>query len=433
MNDLLDAAEEVLSMGEICDFCLGRRFARLSYGLSNGERGRALRTSVYLRNDEEYSENEDCWVCDGAFDELGFWVDEAEDKLSGLEFDGFLVGCNTPPLVEENEKLLDDVVDPELKQNFGSDFNMELGKRLEGRVDAEVEFETPDVVAVADLQENEVELQVNPIYVYGRYRKLERGIPQTEWPCRDCGGRGCDRCDGTGYMYEDSVEELVRPYFMENFDGERFVFHGAGREDVDALMLGRGRPFVAEIKEPRVRDVDLESIEDSVNTEVGDKVEVTDLSFVGGDAVERVKKADADKRYRATVRVEGEIEMVEIRDALQEIEGKVEQRTPERVNHRRADKIRERNVLDAELLAKEKVAAGDSTREEVPESHDGYESGSAEGDLVAVEFECEGGLYVKELVSGDNGRTEPSLTDLVGVEMEVDDLDVVDVVGDFPG
>jgi len=33
--------------------------------------------------------------------------------------------------------------------------------------------------------------------------------------------------------------------------------HGMGREDVDARMLGRGRPFIIEIKEPRRRHFDL--------------------------------------------------------------------------------------------------------------------------------------------------------------------------------
>ncbi|MDQ1274804.1 MAG: tRNA pseudouridine synthase 10, partial [Euryarchaeota archaeon] len=44
-----------------------------------------------------------------------------------------------------------------------------------------------------------------------------------------------------------------------------------------------------------------------------------------------------------------------------------------------------------------------------------------------ITVNCEGGLYVKELISGDEGRTNPSLTGLLGIPTLVEDLDVVNV------
>jgi tRNA pseudouridine synthase 10 len=40
---------------------------------------------------------------------------------------------------------------------------------------------------------------------------------------------------------------------------------------------------------------------------------------------------------------------------------------------------------------------------------------------------CEGGLYVKELVSGDGGRTIPSVSSLTGSEAKVIELEVIKV------
>jgi tRNA pseudouridine synthase 10 len=37
------------------------------------------------------------------------------------------------------------------------------------------------------------------------------------------------------------------------------------------------------------------------------------------------------------------------------------------------------------------------------------------------------GLYIKELVSGDDGRTRPSLAELLGVPSKVSELDVIGV------
>jgi tRNA pseudouridine synthase 10 len=44
-----------------------------------------------------------------------------------------------------------------------------------------------------------------------------------------------------------------------------------------------------------------------------------------------------------------------------------------------------------------------------------------------MEIKCDAGLYIKELISGDGGRTKPSLSALLGVEAEVTELDVLDV------
>ncbi|HIP57312.1 MAG TPA: tRNA pseudouridine(54/55) synthase Pus10, partial [Ignisphaera aggregans] len=40
-------------------------------------------------------------------------------------------------------------------------------------------------------------------------------------------------------------------------------------------------------------------------------------------------------------------------------------------------------------------------------------------------IKCEGGLYVKELVSGDQGRTTPSFSEVLGTEALCVELDVV--------
>jgi len=66
--DVLEVAARATGTGPVCDACLGRLVADRSFGLSNAERGSALRTSLALRDDEDYEpvETADCWVCEGA-------------------------------------------------------------------------------------------------------------------------------------------------------------------------------------------------------------------------------------------------------------------------------------------------------------------------------------------------------------------------------
>ena len=49
-------------------------------------------------------------------------------------------------------------------------------------------------------------------------------------------------------------------------------------------------------------------------------------------------------------------------------------------------------------------------------------------------YSCgEGGLYVKEFVNGDMGRTEPSISSLLGIDAAVKELDVIEVSMDLTG
>ncbi len=63
-------------------------------------------------------------------------------------------------------------------------------------------------------------------------------------------------------MYPESVEELSSKPLLEATQGEEVFFHASGREDIDARMLGSGRPFVIEISKPKKRFIDLKQIED---------------------------------------------------------------------------------------------------------------------------------------------------------------------------
>jgi tRNA pseudouridine synthase 10 len=413
---LLDDTRRLLGTGPVCDACLGRVVADRSFGLTNADRGRSLRVTVALADDDPFDPVAvaDCWVCEGRCAEFDDWAERAAAAVENVEFATYQVGTRTPPLIEENERLLREEagLDPDAGEPFKSEFNREVGKRVGRRTETAVDFERPDVQFVLDLDADRVETSVNSAFVYGRYRKLERGIPQTEWPCRECDGSGrrgrepCDHCDGTGYLYDRSVEELVSPVVEDVMGGVDALFHGAGREDVDARMCGTGRPFVVEVKEPQRRHVDVERLEADVNAFAEGAVEVEGLRLATHEMVERVKELNASKTYRAEVRFESAVDAAALADALDALDGAtVEQYTPQRVDHRRANLTRTREVY---------AASGDLT-----DPHH-----------ATVEIHGAGGLYVKELVSGDEGRTDPSLSGLLGVESEVTALDVLAVEGE---
>ncbi|HIE31402.1 MAG TPA: tRNA pseudouridine(54/55) synthase Pus10 [Methanosarcinales archaeon] len=405
---ILNTARAILCEGAICDHCLGRQFAKLSTGMTNRERGHTIRLMLEMiastgadvsEPESERAKRGRCWVCNGLFEELDTWVSRGLEALGGCEYESFLVGTRLSGLLSENEELLWEIVGTDYAEPLKSELNREVGKRIAEKTNRSVDFTKPDVVAILDLTKEMVRLQIRSVYICSRYKKLVRGIPQTRWSCRTCRGRGCEECGFTGQMSVESVEELVATDVIEAMSAVDIVFHGAGREDVDARMLGDGRPFVIEVKEPRKRSIDLARLEQEINEHCEGKIVVSDLRFVDREMVRRLKSKRHDKVYLATVSCAGVDQDTLVR-ALDDITGMIRQRTPSRVVHRRADLVRERKVYSVLL-----------------------ESFSV--DCAVIRIECEAGLYVKELISGDDGRTMPSLAGAVGADMVVTALDVV--------
>ena len=356
-------------------------------------------------------------------------------------------------------------------------------------------IDKPEILALIDVLTLTVELDIRSHYFYGRYRKLERGIPQTKWPCRSCKGRGCEKCDYTGLQYKSSVQGLIGDPLLEIFGSEEHAFHGMGREDIDVRCMGRGRPFVMEMKKPVKRDIDANIVMEAINSSANGSIEVSDIRPSNRSEVVRVKDTPAEKSYTIRYKIEAitesefdsltqvmdipsnnqernrrrknhhrrkkpepepepeidysalkKSELVEMcvekglaksgtkdvlierlssfkeptlplpdQDYVMEIMTKLQgctlaQRTPERVAHRRADKIRKRKVLETS-----------NPSVEIDE----------EGNMVAeFSLRCESGTYVKETVHGDGGRTQPSIASLVKAKCTVEWLDVADIHAD---
>ncbi|SFM18826.1 tRNA pseudouridine(54/55) synthase Pus10 [Methanolobus profundi] len=426
---ILETAKKIIEEGPICDHCMGRQFAKLSTGLTNVERGQAIKLSMVMEGDALYKENGDeslleelahssayarkslkisgedekCWVCLGIFEDLDVWADRAIESIGDREYSTFLVGTKVSGLIGENEEILWSECGITQAEQFKTEMNREVGKLIAARTGKEVAFERPDILVTMDIAEGTTSVQVKSLYIQGRYRKLVRGIPQTRWPCRSCGGRGCEQCDNTGKQYPESVDELIGVEVVKAANGTDTKFHGAGREDIDALMLGTGRPFVVEALDPTIRSVDVWELEKKINEFAGGKVEVEGLKIVEKAVIETLKSSKADKVYNLKVTFKEPVSTDKLEGAINSLIGvQIHQRTPQRVAHRRADLVRKRYVHNIQL--KEKT-----------------------DEYAIIEVHCDGGLYVKELTSGDDGRTEPSITGNLGIQATVAELNVVNV------
>jgi len=384
----------LLSQG-LCTRCLGRVYALLGHGLTNVERGKALlilhafeRGLCGERVDPSALHRDSCDICGGAFTRFSMYAEMVEEKLRDYEYETFLVGSRFPEEALQREREIQEAHGGH-GESVKREFNREFGKHLEAHLGKRADMKRPHVTITVDTRYDIVRVAVAPVFVYGRYRKLVRGISQTRWPCPGC----------EGGKYGGSVEEYIGEVMKEVFRSDDYRLHGMGREDVDARMLGNGRPFVMELISPRRRTVDLSELEREINRRCAGRVEVTGLRYSDRAEVQRVKESRHRKGYEVGVEVDASDE--EIRSALKSIEGKViYQRTPLRVSHRRPDRVRERKVYEARLVKRE-------------------------GPLAVIRVVGDAGLYIKELMHGDGGRTNPSLAGLLGKDVKVKYLDVI--------
>jgi tRNA pseudouridine synthase 10 len=398
---------EKAAQWDLCDHCLGRVFAHVSTGMSNAQRGAEVRTVMNAarseRGEAPYVHSSSCYICEDVFDNVERFALAAVEALSKVEHNNFLVGTRVDPCINEREEQVWSETGKETVEPIKAELNQEIGKRVEALLSKPVEFKSPEVVALIDTRFAHVELDVAPLFIYGRYNKYSRELPQTIWPCRQCRGKGCPRCEGTGKMYQSSVQEVIGLPALEMAQGHEHFLHGMGREDIDARMLGTGRPFVLEVSEPKRRNLDLEALRERINSEANGLVAVSALRPSSRQEVRAVKDAAPDKAYRVVVAHHGKVNKDKVIEVLREFNRTcISQQTPNRVKHRRADLERDKMVIMAEL-----------------EQFD--------QESMTIFLRTQSGTYVKEFVHGDDGRTKPSLAELLSVPLEVLALDVVEI------
>lgn len=403
-DNTLKKAKRLIELNEnkICNHCLGRKFSKLIDGKDNEDRGRIIREKLEI----EEAKNSICPICRNLFDKINESLYERIDQkinYINLEFDNFLIGSRVDKDIQKIDEKMSEEINVDC-ENIKKEINRIIGLSLEKRYNKEVEFEKNNILMEINFKKEEptVYIRINPIYIEGKYNKFIRGIPQTKWPCRECHGKGCDYCNYTGKLYPESVEEILSDIVLKYSKGRSCKFHGAGREDIDVLMLGEGRPFVLEVVEPKIRNLDLKQIEKEVNEYANGKTKYKNLKYCKRNRKAEIKVSSPNtyKVYEALVKSKNNIKKEDLK-ILKTLDV-IEQQTPLRVKRRRADIIRKKRVIE-------------------------LETEFIDSNTFKMKIKTEGGLYIKELISSDEGRSKPSVSGLLKTECICKRLDVLEV------
>ncbi|RAP53680.1 MAG: tRNA pseudouridine(54/55) synthase Pus10 [Methanosphaera sp. rholeuAM130] len=388
----------------ICPKCLSRIIKNPNY-----------RDNLAVRVIED---GEECRICENLLYKKDKILGLIKNKINILdvEFNSFIIACQiNSNKIKDNESYIHNILNyrgnDSVKQHLKREVGVLVAKKLHKRID----FKNPDVIIMIkikdgiykhspydDLKNMNIFIDSNPIYIEGKYRKLVRGIPQTHWPCSNCKGKGCKECNYTGQQYEVTVEGLIAKQLLLITRGNHTKFHGSGREDIDVLMLGEGRPFVIEVKHPFKRNIDLKLLRRVINSHSNKMIEVNDLKFTDRSRIAEIKNSSVEsyKIYSAIAEFENGVTSNDI-EKIRKMTV-INQRTPLRVKRRRADLVRTRTIesIDVERINSKKLR------------------------LI---IKCQGGLYIKELISGDDNRTKPSVSSITHNNAICSQLDVLKV------
>jgi tRNA pseudouridine synthase 10 len=336
----------------------------------------------------------ECYVCEGATKETDRMIDEALQLLKGVE--NFSISTIIPKdwLVRE-EKIWD--LSMENAQSIKNKLNRKIVASLAKKYDTD-----GDVRIIFDYSTKRVTLQNNDLFVFGRYKKLVPGLSQSRWICQKCSGKGCKECEGKGKHYE-SVEERIGEPMKKAAEASDYVLHASGREDVDATNTA-GRIFVMMFKNPKNRNLNLDEISQEIKG--SNEVEVSGLKIVRRRFVELVTESHFDKTYSVEVEFENETNDDDT-EKIVALTGKtIAQQTPKRVAHRRANLVRHRKIKKIEVR-------------------------EMKGKHAKLVIQAEAGTYIKELISGDDGRTKPNISEILQNQAKCTALDVSEIDDQF--
>eukprot|EP00835_Amoeboradix_gromovi_P002863 NODE_172_length_15988_cov_0.603940.p3 type:complete len:374 gc:universal NODE_172_length_15988_cov_0.603940:12850-11729(-) len=237
------------------------------------------------------------------------------------------------------------------------------------------------------------------LYLGARYNKLVRTLSQTPFFIQ--GKRKGD----------NSVSEIVGNYFAKLTGSSGFNLVASGREDLDVRCLGRGRPFMLELKDPNDTDLDWDHQQHDFNSKFAGLVQLQYLKAVDKADAHIIKSGEETKckHYECLVEFDKSLSDDDVA-ALNRLSLPfvVQQQTPLRVVHRRANLTREKTVFDFKFVDNK------------------------------LYLKTSAGMYIKEFVHGDCGRSKPSLRDLIKEYCEkkvwcnIADLDIVNVELEWP-
>ena len=248
MKSSFDPISNMLKNYDLCEYCTGRMISK-----SVGKSPSKFLGKKYIKKFTKYP-NKKCYICKNVFDRLDTTLSSILEKSSNHNFQTYNLGILVKPSFLERDDYLKSKYKFKGIENIKFGIAMELAKKISKRTNSKRITADPDLFIQVNFKDESCTLRAKPMFVYGRYNKKIRKLPQKQELCISCNGIGCHNCNFKGKENVVSIEGKISNFFINKFNANQVKINWIGGEDRSSLVLGNGRPFFAKILNPKNRN-----------------------------------------------------------------------------------------------------------------------------------------------------------------------------------
>ena len=245
MKTQSNIASKILQHYTLCEYCAGRILSKSLGKKSSKFLGKKLINKYGKSSDKK------CYICKNIFDGFEFMIINIIEKSSSFDFKTFHLGIILKPSFLERDDYIKSKFKIKGIENIKFSIAKELTKKISRKINANRITDDPDLFIQANFKEESCRLRAKSLFVYGRYNKKIRNLSQKQQSCHSCNGIGCHNCEFKGIENIQSIEEIISNFFINKFDCKQVKINWIGGEDQSSLVMGNGRPFFANLLNPK--------------------------------------------------------------------------------------------------------------------------------------------------------------------------------------
>ena len=234
IQDILPVANRIIDEYPLCTNCLGRLFVNSLHLRSSEILGskifKLLNKSAILP----------CFICKNIFVDIYKYVDMVISESIPYQFSTFVAGTIIKPSICDRDDLIRSRFHLLGSRAIKTDVTGKISSIFARKTHTKLDSHKPDLIILINLSKQICFVKSAPFFVFGRYTKHHRGIPQSSFD------------DDV-----ESIQKIINDFLYKEFLNKDSRYVWIGSEDSQSLVSGNGRPFFVKLLNPKKRNIKI--------------------------------------------------------------------------------------------------------------------------------------------------------------------------------
>ncbi len=345
--------------------------------------------------------NKNCFICHGFLSRISYIVSDIISKIKKYEFENWLLGVKLPTFMYENEDEVRSRFKIRGKKSIKADFLDRLRKEVFIKIKKPQVFKRPDLVINLEIHDNDsldISIKPRPLVLFGRYVKripgIEQKIRNNEKNSELHTNTKYDSCnsDKKHVSIEKIIQEKLSIFCIDKKKDEITIFW-IGGEDKESLVVGKGRPFIAQIHNPKKRFL---SINDNVHNKDKKQLRTKGISIFIDKILDRMPESKISFLNKIRIYVQCE----------------------ESISKNEIAKLR---------ILKEKEIITNYKSKQITKKIYSIKSKYLDSNRFVLTIVSDGGLFIKQFIGDISSLMKPNVSEILGKTCTCLKFDILDV------